>query len=160
MDEAERSLHDALCVLSQTVVDSRVIYGGGWSECQMAKVVDELAAKTPGKKSLAMEAFARALRNLPIIICDNAGLDSAEIVSQIRAQIAADANGSAAGLDVVMGHVGDMRKLGIFEAFKVKAAALMSATEAAEMILRVDDIIKAAPRQRQGWFEVIWTADF
>lgn len=150
MDEAERSLHDALCVLSQTVRDSRVIYGGGWAEVQMARVVDELAAKTPGKKSLAMEAFARALRQLPIIICDNAGLDSAEIVSQMRAAIAENPDTSAAGVDVVKGQVGDMKALGIFEAFKVKSAALMSATEAAEMILRVDDIIKAAPRQRQG----------
>ncbi|KAL4423331.1 hypothetical protein ABPG77_006126 [Micractinium sp. CCAP 211/92] len=150
LDEAERSLHDALCVLSQTVQDSRVIYGGGWAEMQMAHVVDDLAARTPGKKSLAMQAFARALRQIPTIICDNAGLDSAEIVSQMRAAHAADLAGSTAGVDVVTGGVGDMQQLGIFEAFKVKHAALLSATEAAEMILRVDDIIRAAPRQREG----------
>jgi len=149
LDEAERSLHDALCVLSQTVTDSRVLLGGGWAEVQMAAVVDALSAKTPGKKSLAMAAFARALRQIPNILADNAGLDAAEIVSQMRASVASDPDGSCAGVDVVTGGVGDMRELGIFEAFKVKAAALMSATEAAEMILRVDDIIKAAPRQRQ-----------
>ncbi|KAI3425807.1 hypothetical protein D9Q98_007782 [Chlorella vulgaris] len=150
LDEAERSLHDALCVLSQTVRDSRVIYGGGWAEMQMARVVDDLAAHTPGKKSLAMNAFARALRQIPTIICDNAGLDSAEIVSQLRAAHAAEPDASNAGVDVTIGGVGDMQQLGIFEAFKVKNAALLSATEAAEMILRVDDIIKAAPRQREG----------
>ena len=123
LDEAERSLHDALCVLSQTVQDSRVILGGGWAEMQaragrlyaaaallpallrslscapaalalargarcrlspgiatpraasrqMARVVDDLAARTPGKKSLAMAAFGHALRQIPTIICDNAG---------------------------------------------------------------------------------------
>lgn len=73
LDEAERSLHDALCVLSQTVKDSRVVYGGGWPEMQMAGVVQRQAARTPGKRSLAMEAFARALRAIPATICDNAG---------------------------------------------------------------------------------------
>lgn len=61
LDEAERSLHDALCVLSQTVVDARTIYGGGWAEMQMARVVEELAAKTPGKKSLAMQVGTIAI---------------------------------------------------------------------------------------------------
>jgi T-complex protein 1 subunit beta len=149
LDEAERSLHDALCVLSQTVADSRVVYGGGWGEIQMAAVVDDLAARTPGKRSLAMAAFARALRQIPTIICDNAGLDSAEIVSQMRAAHAAAPDAATSGVDVLSGGAGDMAARGVFEAFKVKAAGLMSATEAAEMILRVDDIIKAAPRQRQ-----------
>ena len=71
-------------------------------------------------------------------------------MSQLRAAHAADPAGATAGVDVVVGGVGDMGALGIFEAFKVKNAALMSATEAAEMILRVDDIIRAAPRQREG----------
>lgn len=73
LDEAERSLHDALCVLSQTVLDSRVVFGGGWPEMQMAGVVLQQAARTPGKKSLAMESFAHALRAIPATICDNAG---------------------------------------------------------------------------------------
>lgn len=73
LDEAERSLHDALCVLSQTVLDSRVVCGGGWPETQMAGIVQKQASKTPGKKSLAMESFAHALRAIPATICDNAG---------------------------------------------------------------------------------------
>ncbi|KAK9867496.1 hypothetical protein WJX84_002814 [Apatococcus fuscideae] len=147
LDEAERSLHDALCVLSQTVKDSRVIPGGGWPEMQMARYVEERAARTPGKRSLAMEAFARALRAIPSIICDNAGLDPAEMISQLRAAHAQDE--TKMGVDVVTGQAGNMQKLGIFESFKVKQAILLSATEASEMILRVDDIIKSAPRQRQ-----------
>lgn len=148
LDEAERSLHDALCVLQQTVRDSRVIYGGGWPEMRLARAVEELAATTPGKKSLAMQAFARALRQLPAIICDNAGLDSAEIVSNLRAAHGADLH-SRMGVDVVRGEAGDMAELGIFESFRVKQQVVLSATEAAEMILRVDDIIRSAPRQRR-----------
>merc|ERR1712146_305674 len=108
---------------------------------------DELAQQTPGKKALAMEAFARALRGIPSVIADNAGLDSADLVTNLRAAIA-DTKRSA-GIDVITGQVGDMRELGIFESFKVKLQVLLSATEAAEMILRVDDIIKCAPRQRE-----------
>ncbi|KAL6524898.1 T-complex protein 1 subunit beta [Orobanche minor] len=147
LDEAERSLHDALCVLSQTVNDSRVLFGGGWPEMVMAKAVDELARKTPGKRSHAIEAFSRALVAIPTIIADNAGLDSAELVAQLRAEHHKEE--STAGIDVITGTVGDMAELGISEAFKVKQAVLLSATEAAEMILRVDEIITCAPRRRE-----------
>jgi T-complex protein 1 subunit beta len=94
-----------------------------------------------------MEAFSRALRQLPTIIADNAGLDSSELVTQMRAAHAA--GNKTAGLDVVSGTVGDMQALGIREAYKSKLQVLVSAAEAAEMILRVDDIIKCAPRQRE-----------
>ncbi|KAL6295494.1 hypothetical protein ACE6H2_003636 [Prunus campanulata] len=147
LDEAERSLHDALCVLSQTVNDSRVLLGGGWPEMIMAKEVDELARKTPGKKSHAIEAFSRALSAIPTIIADNAGLDSAELIAKLRAEHHKE--GCTAGIDVISGAVGDMAERGISESFKVKQAVLLSATEAAEMILRVDEIITCAPRKRE-----------
>lgn len=82
-----------------------------------AQAIEDLAAKTPGKKSLAMMAFARALRALPATICDNAGLDSAEIVANLRAAHSADPN-SRMGIDVVLGEAGDMSELGIYEAFR------------------------------------------
>ncbi|CAI5501282.1 unnamed protein product [Closterium sp. Naga37s-1] len=147
LDEAERSLHDALCVLTATVADSRVVWGGGWPEVMMATRVDDLARRTPGKRALAVEAFASALRAIPTIIADNAGLDSAELVAQLRAAHAEE--NSRAGIDVITGQSGDMEECGIYESLKVKQAVLMSATEAAEMILRVDDIITNAPRRRE-----------
>lgn len=108
LDEAERSLHDALCVLAQTVKEPRTVYGGGSAEMLMAKVVSDLANRTPGKEAVAMESFAKALRmvgafsaaffpscslsfisaassQLPTIIADNAGYDSADLVAQLRA---------------------------------------------------------------------------
>eukprot|EP00567_Pseudictyota_dubia_P002462 CAMPEP_0197467654 /NCGR_PEP_ID=MMETSP1175-20131217/65680_1 /TAXON_ID=1003142 /ORGANISM="Triceratium dubium, Strain CCMP147" /LENGTH=610 /DNA_ID=CAMNT_0043003733 /DNA_START=60 /DNA_END=1891 /DNA_ORIENTATION=+ len=172
LDEAERSLHDALCILQATVKEPRSVYGGGCTEIAMAAAVDKVAAETPGKKALAMSAFARALRELPAIVAvaaetpgkkalamsafaralrelpaivaDNGGYDSAELVTRMRA---AHAGGDdAVGLDMYRGAVGNMRELGVMESYKSKLAALLSASEAAEMILRCDDIIKAAPR--------------
>jgi len=146
LDEAERSLHDALCVLQATILEPRVIPGGGCPEMIMSKAVDELAQRTPGKKALAMESYAKALRTIPAIISDNAGLDSTELVSQLRACHAVP--GSRMGIDVLKGAVGDMQECGIFESFKVKQQVVLSGTEAAEMIIRVDEIVKCAPRQR------------
>lgn len=146
LDEAERSLHDALCVLAQTVKDPRTVYGGGCSEMLMAHAVTMLASRTPGKEAVAMESFAKALRMLPTIIADNAGYDSADLVAQLRA---AHSEGRiTAGLDMKEGSIGDMAVLGITESFQVKRQVLLSAAEAAEVILRVDNIIKAAPRKR------------
>lgn len=146
LDEAERSLHDALCVLAQTVKDPRTVYGGGCSEMLMAHAVTQLASRTPGKEAVAMESFAKALRMLPTIIADNAGYDSADLVAQLRA---AHSEGQiTAGLDMKDGTIGDMAILGITESFQVKRQVLLSAAEAAEVILRVDNIIKAAPRKR------------
>lgn len=148
LDEAERSLHDALCVLTETVKETRVICGGGCLEMLMAHAIDQEVDKTPGKAALAMEAFARALRQLPAIIADNAGYDSSQLVTELRA---AHANGvRSAGLDMKLGEIGNMWELGIRESYKSKLQVLVSAAEAAEMILRVDDIIKCAPRERQG----------
>jgi len=148
LEEAERSLHDALCVLSRTVAETRTIPGGGCTEVRMARAIELEAPNTPGKKAHAMEAFARALRSLPATIADNGGFDSSELVTQLRAEIAA--GNVTAGLDMANGTIDDMIKLGIRESFKSKLHVLTSAAEAAEMILRVDDIVKCAPRQREG----------
>jgi len=148
LDEAERSLHDALCVMAQTVKETRTVFGGGASEMLMANAVSQLAAKTPGKEAIAIEAFAKALRMLPTIIADNGGYDSADLVAKLRA---AHTDGkSTFGLDMENGEVGDMQQLGIAESYRVKRQVLISGAEAAEMILRVDNILRAAPRQRDA----------
>ncbi|EFN68281.1 T-complex protein 1 subunit beta [Camponotus floridanus] len=139
IDEAERSLHDALCVLTATVRESRIVYGGGCSEMIMACAVMRAAASTPGKEAVAMEAFARALQQLPTVIADNAGYDSAQLISELRA---------AHNSDMELGKIGCMKRLGITESWVVKRQVLVSAAEAAEMILRVDNILRAAPRKR------------
>jgi len=147
LDEAERSLHDALAVLSQTIKSTRTVLGGGCSEMLMSNAVEQLVQQTPGKEQYAVESFARALRSIPTILADNAGYDSIELVSGLRA---AHAKGNkTAGLDMDKGIIGDMVDLRITESFKSKMQVVISAHEAAEMILRVDEIIKCAPRPRK-----------
>lgn len=147
LDEAQRSIHDVLCVLSRVVKEPRVVYGGGSSEMLMADAVEKLAHKTMGKQQFAMEAFATALRSLPTIIADNGGYDSSELIPKLRAL---HAKGEfSKGIDMNRGLVADMAELKINEALAVKRQALISAAEAAEMILRVDNILKSAPRKRQ-----------
>jgi T-complex protein 1 subunit beta len=113
---------------------------------KMSAEVDLLSKEVKGKESLAIEAFARALRQLPIILSDNAGYDSAELVSNLKSAIHDGSNN--AGLNLYEGKVGNMKELGIYECFRVKEQALLSACEASEMIIRVDDILSCAPRQR------------
>lgn len=83
LDEAERSLHDALCVLVQTVKNKQVIYGGGNAEVQMALACEELATGVKGKEALAIQSYARALRQLPIAIAENAGFDANELIHDL-----------------------------------------------------------------------------
>ena len=150
LEEAERSLHDAFCVLSQTVKEPRTVLGGGCAEMLMSRAVDDLVTKTAGKKALAVEGFARALRALPTTLADNGGFDSSDLIAQLRTLHAlAPVNTSCTmGLDMYRGEVADVAKLGITESLKLKRQVLMSAAEAAEMIIRVDDIIRCAPRER------------
>ena len=146
LEEAERSLHEALCVITETVKSHNLVYGGGFTEMKMACEVDNLAKQEKGKESLCIEAFAKALRQIPTIICDNAGYDSSEIISNLKKEI--NDGSTSAGIDINKGSVGDMKELGVFECLKVKEQALMSACEAAEMIIRVDMTFTAPPRKR------------
>lgn len=151
LEEADRSLHDALSVLSQTTKETRTVLGGGCSEMIMSMAVDRAAQNTDGKKALAIESFAVALRQLPTILADNAGFDSSELVTKLRSAIY---NGmSTSGLDLNNGTIGDMRELGIVESYKLKKAVVSSASEAVELLLRVDNIIRAKPRtaDRRGY---------
>jgi len=130
----------------KTVKSHKVVFGGGHSEMKMATEVEQLSKEVKGKESLAIEGFARALRQLPTILSDNAGFDSAELVSNLKNAI--HDGSSNAGLNLDDGVVGNMKELGVYECFRVKEQALISACEAAEMICRVDEIISCAPRQR------------
>ena len=147
LDEAERSMHDAICVLSQIISNKRAIYGGGNAEMSMAMAVDEVGKTVKTKEGLAVEAFAKALREIPTIIADNGGYDSVSLVQTLKSEIYGGKGTS--GLDMTKGAIGDMKKLRVTECLIVKKQALMSACEAAEMILRVDHILTCAPRRRE-----------
>ncbi|CAN8022466.1 unnamed protein product [Ixodes persulcatus] len=150
LDEAERSLHDALCVHATSVVTRVACAGVCSSNCSKAKSLKQMLPCTRVRQSLMIIYFESFIRGrparIPTIIADNAGFDSAQLVSELRAAHSEGKN--TAGINMTEGCVDDMCKLGVTEAFVVKRQVLLSASEAAEMILRVDNIIKAAPRQR------------
>ncbi|EZG44297.1 T-complex 1 subunit beta [Gregarina niphandrodes] len=146
LDEAERSLHDALAVVAQTCQQPLVVCGGGAAEMAMAGAVEKRAQTVEGKAALAMQGFADALRAIPTVLLDNGGFDSAEIVAKLRSCHAFD---SHFGVDIAAGDVGNMRELGVYESYKAKHAQLCAAVEAAVQIIRVDNVIRCAPRQRQ-----------
>ena len=105
-------MHDALCVLIKTIQNKRVIYGGGNSEVRMAIAVEKKAKEVKGKESLAIKAFADALKAMPAIIADNGGYDSSDLVQSLVYEIETEGK-TTAGLDMEIGEVGDMKELGI-----------------------------------------------
>jgi len=109
LDEAERSMHDALCVLVKTVQNRQVLYGGGNSEMQMALAVEDLTNNSAlrGKQAIAVEAFSRALKKLPAIIADNGGYDSSDLVSNLYYEVKNNDN-KTAGINMNDGTIGDM----------------------------------------------------
>ena len=123
--EAERSLHDALAVISQTVKETRTVLGAGCSEMLMSKAVDGAAAKEGGKRQMAIEAYARALRQLPTILADNAGFDSNELVANLRSMHYKGY--SSYGLNLVQGGVADAREMGVIESYLLKVRSLKTA---------------------------------
>ncbi|KAL8800579.1 MAG: hypothetical protein Q9182_005090 [Xanthomendoza sp. 2 TL-2023] len=149
LDEAERSLHDALAVLSQTVREPRTTLGGGCAEMVMAKAVEQEAPRVAGKKAIAVDAFATALRQLPTILTDNAGFDSSDLVARLKKEIYNGKTNSGLDLLIPGGGIADMREKGVIESYKLKRAVVSSAAEAAELLLRVDSIVRCAPRKRE-----------
>jgi len=142
VDEAERSIHDALCVVRDVVRDPRVVGGGGAPEAEIARRLRNYAQKLSGKEQLAVLAFAEALEVLPMALAENAGLDPIDIMVQLRA--AHEKGQLWAGVDVYDGKVADLKEKGILEPHGVKMQVIKSAAEAACMILKIDDVIAAA----------------
>ncbi|MGA3404573.1 MAG: thermosome subunit beta [Candidatus Bathyarchaeia archaeon] len=140
VDEAERSLHDALCVVRDAIEDAKILAGGGASEAETSKQLREYATNVGGREQLAIEAFADAMESIPLALAENAGLDPIDIMVELRAKHE-DPNNRWYGVDVFSGHVKDMKSLNILEPLRVKTQVVKSATEAASIILRIDDVI-------------------
>ena len=139
VDEADRSLHDALCVARDVVEEPKILAGGGAPEMEVARVLKEYAEKLPGREQLAVMRFAEALEAVPTTLAENAGLDPIDIISELRAR---HEKGEVwAGVEVNEGKVRNMREVGVFEPLVVKKQIIKSATEAASMILKIDDVI-------------------
>ncbi len=142
IDELERGMHDALMVASVVVRDRKIVAGGGAPETELSLQLRRYAPTVGGRNQLAIEAFASALEIIPRSIAENAGLDPIDMIVAIRA--AHEAGNRSFGLDVYKGKPVDMLKEGVVEPLRVKTQAIMSAAEAAVMILRIDDVIASS----------------
>ncbi|MCD6536649.1 MAG: TCP-1/cpn60 chaperonin family protein [Thaumarchaeota archaeon] len=142
VDEAERSLKDALNVVKDVVVENKIVAGGGAPEVEVALGLRDFAKSLAGKEQLAVEKFAEALEVIPMQLAENAGLDPIEIIVSLRAR---HKKGEKwAGVNVFEGKIDDMYKLEVVEPLLVKKQAIKAAVEAAAMILKIDDIIAAS----------------
>ncbi|MEN4005918.1 MAG: thermosome subunit alpha [Methanobacteriaceae archaeon] len=150
VDEVERAVDDAIGVVTATVEDKKVVAGGGAPEIAISKGLKEYADSISGREQLAVFAFAEALEIVPKTLAENAGLDSIDSLVDLRA---AHEKSLYMGLDVFEGEVRDMYRAGVVEPQRVKKQAIQSAAEAAEMILRIDDVIASAGAGRGGEME-------
>jgi thermosome len=137
-EEVERAVDDAIGVVAATLEDGQVVAGGGAPEIAIAKGLKDFADTISGREQLAIGAFAAALEVVPKTLAENAGLDSIDALVDLRA---AHEKSPYMGLNVFSGDVTDMKKAGVIEPKRVKKQAIQSAAEAAEMILRIDDMI-------------------
>ncbi|MCK4758302.1 MAG: TCP-1/cpn60 chaperonin family protein [Thermoplasmata archaeon] len=142
VDESERALHDALKVTAVAVEDGMAIAGGGSAEIELSLALAKFGSKVGGREQLAIEAFAKATEIIPWTLAENAGLDSIDILIKLRSEHEGKKR-KAAGIDVETGKVVDMQKMNIIEPLRVKTQAIESATDVANMILRIDDVIAA-----------------
>jgi len=149
VDEAERSFHDALCVVRNAVEDQKVVAGGGAPEAETAKQLREYAVKVGGREQLAIEAYAEALEAIPITIAENAGLDPIDIMVELRSKHAEPGN-KWYGVQCKTGKIADMYADNIIEPLRVKQQVVKSATEAASMLLRIDDVVSAKGMKEGG----------
>nr|UXY87241.1 nucleolar protein [Cryptomonas sp.] len=138
LDEAERSIHDTLCVLSQSIRDPRFVWGGGSLDTRLSLLLEKFSKNFLGKISLAILAFSRAIQNLPKIILENAELDSTDIITQLRMKH--EKNEAKACIDIKNESVSNADRLGLIELSRLKSQMIISAVETAEMILRVDKV--------------------
>src|SRR6476620_8064576 len=142
VDEADRSVHDALMVTKDVLERPLIVAGGGSPEAYVSNKLKEWTTTLTGREQLAAEKFAEALETIPITLPENAGMDTIDTMTELRSK---QSKGSTwAGIDVRSYQIKDMSELDIVEPLSVKEQIIKSATEVASMILRIDDVIASS----------------
>ena len=139
--ETERSVHDALCVIKDTIEEPKIVAGGAAPEIEMASAIRKYGETLPGKEQLAVLVFAEALETIAVALTQNAGLEPIDVISELRSKH--EQGETWYGLEAREGKTQDMAKIGVLEPIMVKKQIIKSATEAAIMILKIDDVIAA-----------------
>ena len=147
VDEAERSVHDAIMAVKDVVEYPYITVGGGAAEVYISQKIREWSASLSGRSQLAAERFADGIEDIAIALAENAGMDPLDTQTQLRSKAAS--NKPKYGVDVINGKVADMAARDVYEPLKVKEQVISAATEASSMILRIDDVI-AASKPKEG----------
>ena len=139
-EQISRAIDDALGVVAATIEEGKVLIGGGACEIDLIKQLREYGESVSGREQLAILKYAEALEVIPRTLIENAGLDTINLIADLKA---AHEDSQFIGINVFSGDVVDMKEAGVIEPLRVKIQALQSAGAAAEMILRIDDMIAA-----------------
>ncbi len=142
VDEVNRALDDAIGGVAAALEVGKIVAGGGAVEMEVAKYIRDYAQQVGGREQLALSAFADAIESIPRALAENAGLDPIDILVNLRSAHEKSGN-KWVGIDVFDGKTKNMYEFGVIEPLKIKTQAIKSASEAAEMILRIDDVISA-----------------
>ncbi len=147
VDEVERAVHDGISVIAAAIEDGKIVAGGGAPEIDVAKRLREYSDTVGGREALAVNAFADAVEVIPRTLAENAGMDPIDILVQLRSAHEKK-DGKNIGVDVTIGKSLNTFDCGIVEPLRVKTQAIKSASEVAEMILRIDDVIAAGKLEK------------
>ena len=139
VDEADRSIHDALMVVKDVVEKPSIVAGGGSPEAYLATELNEWSGGAEGREQLAIKQYAEAFESIPLTIAENAGMDPIDTLISLRAN--QSSGKQTVGINAKEGKIGNMYSLDIVEPLAVKEQIIKSATETACMILRIDDVI-------------------
>ncbi|MBC7091332.1 MAG: thermosome subunit, partial [Nitrososphaeria archaeon] len=142
VDECERSVHDALCVVRDVMHKPYIVVGAGAPEAEVASRLFDWAQTLSGREQLAVQKFAEAVESIPLALAENAGMDPIDTLVELRARHSKGEK--TVGVNAVEGKIEDATKFEVYEPLAVKEQVLAAATEAATMILRIDDIIAAS----------------
>jgi thermosome len=147
LDSMERALDDAVHAVADVIEDQRVIPGGGASEVELSLRLREYASTLKGREQLAVAKFAEALEIVPKTLAENAGFNFIDKLVELKKGHDTD---KKAGLNVYTGKIVDMYDLGVVEPLRVKVQAIQSATDAASLILRIDDVLSSTKKKPEG----------
>ena len=147
VEEANRSMHDALCAVKALVEDPAIIAGGGATLMELSKQLRNYASTIGGKEQLAIEAYAEALEIVPKILAENAGMDPVELIADLRAKHE-QSNGTDYGIELFTQKICNMIDVDVIEPRSVLLQAIHSATEVACLIVKIDDVIVASKLSR------------
>ncbi|SPQ96061.1 T-complex protein 1 subunit epsilon [Plasmodiophora brassicae] len=150
VDEAKRSLHDAMCVTRNLIKNNKIVYGGGSCEISCALHITDQAERQEGVEAYAVRAFADALENTPMALAENSGLSPIDSVAEAKAAQVATGN-HFIGVDCVRASTMNMKEQGVFESLIGKQQQIQLATQVVKMILKIDDVISPSEDLTQGY---------